>query len=126
MPTTFSCLAIDDDSLFLRKLSVFVESIEWLDLVKTVNNPVQGAKAIFEVEPDILFLDMEMPHVDGNYLIDWIGPRLAKMTKPPKIIIVSSLNFSDEEKQSSVAGYINKSQVTSAENLSQLVKGIID
>ncbi|MFT4833541.1 MAG: chemotaxis response regulator CheB [Marinoscillum sp.] len=126
MSTTYNCLAIDDDPLFLRTLDIYIESLDWLNLVATYNNPIQGAKAIFDVNPDILFLDMEMPYVDGNYLVDWIGPRLKKMDKPPKIIIISSLNFTPEEKVKGVAGYINKGHVTNAERLGKLIREIID
>ncbi len=126
MTKTYKCLAIDDDPLFLRKLSIFIEDIEWLNLVETSNNPILGAKSIFTINPDILFLDMEMPHVDGNYLVDWVGPRLAKMDNPPRIIIVSSLNFAPEEKLPSVSGYINKGDVQSAERLEELIRQIIE
>ncbi len=78
------------------------------------------------MNPDILFLDMEMPYVDGNYLVDWIGPRLKKMDKPPKIIVISSLNFAPEDKVKDVTGYINKGDVTNAERLGKLIKEIID
>lgn len=125
MAKTYNCLAIDDDQLFLRTLSIYIESIDWLNLVDTYNNPVRGAKAIFENELDILFLDMEMPHVDGNYLVDWIGPKLNEMANPPKIIIISSLNFAQEDKLSSVSGYINKGDVTNSEKLEKLIKEII-
>lgn len=125
MQTAHKCLAIDDDKLFLRTLSVYIEDIDWLELVDTADHPVRGAKAIFDVKPDIVFLDMEMPHIDGNYLVDWVEPRLKKMEKPPQIIVVSSLNFAPEEKLPGIKGYINKTDVTSSEKLSKLVKDII-
>ncbi len=126
MSTVYKCLAIDDDPLFIRKLSIFIESLDWLELIDTYNSPVKGAKAIFEIKPDILFLDMEMPHIDGNYLVDWVGPRLDKMENPPKIIIVSSLHFEPEDRLSNVAGYINKGDVKDAESLGKMIKEIID
>ncbi len=125
MASTYNCLWIDDDPLFVRKISVFIESINWLNLVDTFNNPIHGAKAIFEIKPDLLFLDVDMPHVDGNYLLDWVGPRLEKLENAPKIIIVSSLVFAEEDKLPSVAGYINKGDVTSAEKLEGLIKAIV-
>lgn len=126
MNTVYKCLAIDDDPLFLRSLSIYIEDIKWLKLIDTYNSPVVGAKAIFEANPDLVFLDMEMPHVDGNYLVDWVGPKLAKLAHPPKIIIVSSLSFTPEEMVAGVAGYINKADVRNAEKLEALIREIIE
>ncbi|MEQ8239016.1 MAG: response regulator [Cyclobacteriaceae bacterium] len=126
MQSPLRCLAIDDDKLFLRKISVYMEDIEWLNLVDTANHPVRGAKAIFDVQPNIVLLDMEMPHIDGNYLVDWVSPRLEKMENAPHIIVVSSLDFAPEDRLPGIKGYINKSHVTSGEALAKLIKDIID
>ena len=126
MQTNYKCLAIDDDKLFLRKLEVYFQDIEWLDLIGTEDHPVRGATALFSMKPEILFLDMEMPHIDGHYVVDWVTPRLEQMENPPQIIVVSALYFSTDEKLPGVKGYINKGDVTSSERLAELVRAIIE
>ncbi|MFT6867318.1 MAG: DNA-binding NarL/FixJ family response regulator [Cyclobacteriaceae bacterium] len=126
MTKTYKCLTIDDDPLFLRTLAFYIENIGWLELIGKYSNPILGAKAILKSKPDIVFLDMEMPHVDGSYLIDWIGPSLSKMDTPPIIIIISSLVIPAESQLPMVNGYINKTHVTSADQLAYHIQAILE
>ena len=90
------------------------------------SNPVKGATAIIDQKPDLVLLDIEMPHIDGHYLIDWIKPRLDLMEQPPKVIIVSSLVVAEEDQAEGIAGYINKVDLTGPEALENKLKGILD
>ena len=126
MSKNYTCIAIDDDPLLLRKLQAYIEDIPWLTFLESHNNPIKGASAIVSIKPDIIFLDIEMPMVDGNYLVDWIGPKLEIMENPPKIFIVSSLTIPKEEQLPQVTGYINKANVTSPEALETRLKEFID
>lgn len=121
----FTCLAIDDDALFLRCLEAYTEKIEWITIEKTFNNPVQGATAIVATKPDVIFLDIEMPHIDGEYLVDWLRPNLESMERPPKIILVSSLSHPPQSLLKSVNGFINKSEVTDSQNLERHLREIL-
>jgi len=64
--------------------------------------------------------------VDGNYVVDWIGPKLELMENPPKIIIVSSLTIPKEEQLPQVTGYLNKANVTSPDALESMLKELIE
>lgn len=120
-----NCIAIDDNPLMLRKLEAFIEEIDWLTIDATFDNSIKGATAIFEMNPDLVLLDIEMPNVDGHYLVDWVAPKLKEMETPPKIIIISSLDVAKEDQLSGVAGYINKSKVISVESLNTMLRAII-
>jgi len=126
MSKIYRCIAIDDDPLMLRKLEVYIEDIPWLTFLESHNNPIKGASAIISIRPDIVFLDIEMPMVDGNYVVDWIGPKLELMENPPKIIIVSSLTIPKEEQLPQVTGYLNKANVTSPDALESMLKELIE
>ena len=102
-----------------------MEDISWINFVEAFNNPVKGATAIVSKEPDLVLLDIEMPHIDGHYLIDWIKPRIDIMEKPPKVVIVSSLNVPQEEQAEGVAGYINKADLTTPKALEERLKAIL-
>ena len=96
-----------------------------LNFLESHNNPIQGATAVMSKKPDILLLDIEMPMVDGNYIADWIGPKLELMEQAPKIIIVSSLTIAKENQLPHVTGYINKANVTSPEALDRMLKELV-
>ncbi|MEQ8715942.1 MAG: response regulator [Cyclobacteriaceae bacterium] len=125
MSEVLNCIAIDDDPLLLRKLEVYMEDISWINFLASYSSPVKGATAIVESKPDLVLLDIEMPHIDGHYLIDWIKPRLDLMEKPPTVIIVSSLTVPKEDQAEGIAGYINKANVTSPAELEAMLKEII-
>ncbi len=125
MSEVLNCIAIDDDPLLLRKLEVYMEDISWINFLASYSSPVKGATAIVESNPDLVLLDIEMPHIDGHYLIDWIKPRLDLMEKPPTVIIVSSLTVPKEDQAEGIAGYINKANVTSPAELEGMLKEII-
>ncbi|MFY0686491.1 MAG: response regulator [Cyclobacteriaceae bacterium] len=120
-----TCMAIDDDAIFLRKLSVFIDDIDWLSLKHTYTNSVKGATALISNKPDLLFLDMEMPHAGGGYLMDWLEPKINEMEPKPKVIIVTSLEASSIEGLPNVTGYINKFDLKSSEVLEGRLKEIL-
>jgi chemotaxis response regulator CheB len=119
------CISVDDDPLFVRKLEAFTDEMDWIAITETHNNPVQGATAILKENPDVVFLDIEMPYIDGAYLVDWIKPTLDKMEHPPKIIVISSLTEPPEELLANANGFINKSAVTDPDTLETRLKEIL-
>ncbi|MEP0985234.1 LytR/AlgR family response regulator transcription factor [Ekhidna sp.] len=120
-----TCISIDDNPLFTRKLEAFTESLDWISIVDSYDNPIQGATAIVNNKPDVVFLDIEMPYIDGEYLADWIKPKLEMMDNPPQIIVISSVTEPPEELLANTAGFINKSTVTDPEAFEKSLKAIL-
>lgn len=120
-----TCISIDDNPLFTRKLEAFTESMDWISIVDSYENPIQGATAIVTNKPDVVFLDIEMPYIDGEYLVDWIKPKLAIMDKPPRIIVISSVAEPPEELLANTSGFINKSTVTDPATLEKSLREIL-
>lgn len=125
MSKHYTCIAVDDDPILLRKLEVYIEKIPWITFLESHYNPVQGATAIVKQQPDIILLDIEMPHIDGYYLIDWIQPKLAALENPPQVIVISSLNILEEDQAPGVTGYINKADLNTPEDLEIRLKTLI-
>ena len=121
----FTCIAIDDDKLFLRKLEAYIDEIDWLELLGAYEHPIQAATAIIRSEPDLLFLDIEMPHIDGYALLDWILPRLKEFATKPKIVVVSGsidkLNYAHDE----VLLTIPKPLIHEPEDLARMVWEVV-
>ncbi len=91
-----TCVAIDDDPLFLRKLEALADEIQWLQLLGTFKDPVKATEFIGEKQPDFVFLDIEMPYVDGYRVLDWILPRL-EPNLPKIVMITGNINLIENQ-----------------------------
>lgn len=120
-----TCIAIDDDVLFLKSLQAYLSKIDWIDLKQTFTNPVQGAKGILQIKPDLIFTDYEMPLVDGDYLIDWIKPNIDRMDQRPVIILVSAVDRPPQTLLDNVDGFIRKRDVRDAASLENQLRTLI-
>jgi DNA-binding LytR/AlgR family response regulator len=73
MKDTLTCIIIDDDDL--DRMAVEAELSNFLN-IKTLgsyNNPIEAIGAIQGQKPDILFLDIDMPEINGLTLIKTIA-----------------------------------------------------
>ncbi len=110
MSTILTCIAIDDDHLFLKKIEEYLDNNSKIKLLQTFDNPIKGATAIMTLKPDVVLLDFKMPYMDGQSLIDWITPKISEMEDPPAFIIISSFQLSETDLLHS-HGFINKSDI---------------
>ena len=66
----YSVFLVDDDTLILDEL---IDTILWLDngftVVGSETNPFKAVDKIKELQPDVVFVDLKMPGMDGNGLI---------------------------------------------------------
>lgn len=59
-------LLIDDEEVAVSLLQLMIERhLPEITSIKTVSSPVAAADAINEYKPDIVFLDIEMPYLNG-------------------------------------------------------------
>ncbi|MDQ0477308.1 MULTISPECIES: LytTR family DNA-binding domain-containing protein [Chryseobacterium] len=80
------CVALDDEPLALKLLSEFLSKIEFLQLEASFSSTPDALKYISEKEIDCIFLDIEMPGLNG---ID-LSKILNNFTKKPEIVFVSA------------------------------------
>jgi len=59
------CIAIDDEPLALQLISEYASRIPFLFLQKTFTNPDEAKEWMQQNEVDLLFLDIQMPDIDG-------------------------------------------------------------
>lgn len=69
------CLIIDDERPAQQVLKLHIEKIDWLHLVGELDNAIDALVKIPLVSPDIIFLDIEMPHLNGLQLLDMLRLR---------------------------------------------------
>ena len=58
-------IIIDDDAASIETLALKLEKYEDLELAGTANNGVKGIGLVKTVQPDLLFLDVELPDISG-------------------------------------------------------------
>lgn len=59
------CLVVDDEPLAQTLLSDYIRKTPGLNLVAAVSDPLQGLEWVRQTPPDLVFLDMQMPELDG-------------------------------------------------------------
>lgn len=62
------CIAVDDEPLALRLVETFIEQTPFLELTCSCDNAVEAMSLIREQQPDIVFLDINMPNLTGMEL----------------------------------------------------------
>ena len=60
-----TCIAVDDEPLALEILKKYIAKIYFLDLKGTFTDPFEAQKLLEEHPVDILFLDIQMPDING-------------------------------------------------------------
>ena len=65
---TLTCIIVDDEPLAVRLLVSYVEKTPGLELVASFTDSISAINAIKTQKPDLLFLDIQMPNIDGMEL----------------------------------------------------------
>jgi len=70
-----TCIIVDDEPLAIRLLESFVEKTDSLQLLASFTDPIQAMNAISQQKPNLLFLDIQMPNVNGMELAHTLPPQ---------------------------------------------------
>ena len=68
---------VDDEQLARQVLREFVSAHADLEIVAECSNGFEAVKAVTEQKPDLLFLDVQMPKLDGFEVLELIGNETA-------------------------------------------------
>ncbi len=68
-------LVVDDEEPARTKLRSFLEAEEGIEIVGEAADGGEAIEAILELSPDLVFLDIQMPRVDGFEVVRQIGHR---------------------------------------------------
>jgi two-component system LytT family response regulator len=81
------CVIADDEPAALKHLKLHFQSYDDIDVVAECRNGFEALSAIQEKEPDLVFLDIEMPGLGGFEVVK----RLQAEVTPP-VIFVTAFN----------------------------------
>ena len=97
-----NCIVVDDNNLSLTAISQLVEQVDFLELKKECEDPVDAFNYIKTEQVDLVFLDIEMPGMSGIELIK-------NLEKKPSIIFVTAKpEYAIEAFELNVADYLVK------------------
>jgi two-component system LytT family response regulator len=74
MSTKIRTLIVDDEPLARRNLRVLLEKDPQIEILDECRNGREAVKAINALSPDLLFLDIQMPEMDGFDVLARTGP----------------------------------------------------
>lgn len=83
-----NCIAVDDEPLALGLVCTFVEQTPFLNLVARSSSAVEALKILNDEQVDLLFLDIQMPDLNGMELARVLDSRPNK----PRIIFTTAYN----------------------------------
>jgi two-component system response regulator LytT len=66
---TISALIVDDEQLAREELSFLLKDFPEIEVIDTASNGLEAVKMIEDLEPDLVFLDVQMPGLDGLSVI---------------------------------------------------------
>lgn len=79
-------LVVDDSKFFRRRVAEIINADPNLEVVGQAENGQDGIKAVLELKPDVITMDIEMPVMDGITAV-----RRIMAQRPTPIIMFSSL-----------------------------------
>ncbi len=96
------CLIVDDEPLAINVIKNYLSQVSDVTLVKTFNNAVDAINFLKHNEVELIFLDINMPLLDGLSFIKSLE------TKPEIIITTAHVEFAVESFELDVLDYLVK------------------
>ena len=74
---TFTALIVDDEELARGLVREHLQAHPEIQIIGECANGFEAVKAIAELKPDLLFLDIQMPKLDGFEVLELVDDRTA-------------------------------------------------
>jgi two-component system, LytTR family, response regulator len=103
MSRLITCMIVDDEPLAHQLLEKHIQKVPFLKLADSAFNAIDALYKISAVQPDVLFLDVNMPEMTGLELI-----KLLRNNKPSVILTTAYSNFAVEAFEYDVTDYLLK------------------
>ena len=72
-PARIRALLVDDEPLARERLRMLLASEDWIDIIGEAGDGQTAVAAIRKLQPDLVFLDVEMPNASGFDVVEAIG-----------------------------------------------------
>ena len=81
-----SCIIVDDEQPALEEINFLLSSMPEVKVIGQGRNGIEALRLVEELEPDLLFLDIEMPGLNGFKVVE----ELAGKDALPQVIFVTA------------------------------------
>src|SRR5689334_15016798 len=78
-------IIIDDEPLARSIVREFLEGFSGIEIVQECNDGFEGVKAIMQHQPDLIFLDIQMPKINGFEMLELVE-------QPPAVIFTTAFD----------------------------------
>jgi two-component system, LytTR family, response regulator len=82
---TIKAVIIEDEELARELIKNYLKGNETVEIIRECDNGFDGVKAIAELKPDLIFLDIQMPKLNGFEMLELID-------EPPETIFITAHN----------------------------------
>lgn len=83
MSANWKTIIIDDEELARQRLKRLLKSYEEFDIIDEAENGAEGLELINKLNPDLIFLDIEMPVLNGFEM-------LARLKQQPRVVFTTA------------------------------------
>ena len=87
LPTSLRVILVDDEPLARQELAYLLEASGGIDLVAQGSNGIEAVDLIRTHKPDVVFLDVQMPGLDGFAVLKKL---LEKKTPLPQVVFATA------------------------------------
>ena len=78
-------LIIDDEPLARMVVKEYLQNFSEIELIQECNDGFEGLKAIQQYQPDLIFLDVQMPKINGFEMLELVE-------QPPAVIFTTAFD----------------------------------
>src|ERR1700743_1100110 len=97
-----NCIAIDDEPKALEVIERYCKKSDLVDLKATFREPLKAIEFLNQEKIDLIFLDINMPDIDGIQLLQTLDP------KPMGIFTTAYSNYAVESYHLNAVDYLLK------------------
>lgn len=90
----------DDNREFCELLREYIDQQPDLQVVQVANNGSQVLAALQETSPDVLLLDIIMPHLDGIGVLE----KLAELPRRPRVVVLTAFGHEQVTRRAAELG----------------------
>lgn len=89
--STISTVLVDDEQLARDELAYLLKDYPDIELVASGTNGLEAIQLVEELEPDLVFLDVQMPGLDGMTVLEKLRERLREKEIPlPHVVLATA------------------------------------